>query len=74
MSQAYVAGVEHDFYRCVTCQRLLTQPELTQALTTGNETPCPCGGARFSPTNLTAADWRWPRVWTFAVQRLLGRA
>lgn len=66
-------GVEDDFYRCVTCHRLLTQPELRgrfARLTTADTGLCPCGSVQFRPTNLRLTDWALPRVWAFAGQRL----
>jgi len=66
---------EYDFMRCGKCGRLMTKPEMQKALGNGSTgQPCPCGSQKYLPVNLKWTDWVRPRVWTFAYQRLRGRA
>lgn len=63
-----------DFYICTKCQRICTAVEMQKALGINPSvgSPCPCGGHKFSPTNLPWWGWFLPRVWTFAVDRVRG--
>jgi DNA-directed RNA polymerase subunit RPC12/RpoP len=63
----------YDFYRCQKCNRLITALEERRAIMATSDAEsnvCPCGGRRYSPTNLTAFDWFKPRVLEFAYMRL----
>jgi hypothetical protein len=67
-----MSDVSYDFYRCRQCQRLLTRPEVAARLVDGS--PCACGSLQVQPANLPWWGWFLPRVWTFAIARLRGRA
>lgn len=63
----------YDFYRCQRCQRLITAPQLARALAVqpdGTFRVCPCGGLKFSPTWPIWYEFLYPRVLTFAWQRI----
>lgn len=65
----------YDFYRCNSCQGLLTNPEVKAALgPEGTGHPCGCGGTHLRPCNLPWWGWAFPKVWVFAVARLRGQA
>jgi hypothetical protein len=71
----------YDFYRCGSCHRLITQPEMIRRLeaSTGDDIRvCPCGGLKFFPAGPGAGlrwyHWLLPRVLVFAVQRWRGVA
>lgn len=49
-----------DFYRCKNCFGLITGDDEKEALKTGKV--CPCGSARYSPTNLTDVELKLPKV------------
>lgn len=62
----------YDFYKCHHCGRLCTLLQMIKALgPNGSGKCCPCGGLKYSPINLCRSDWKLPRVWLFAIYRLL---
>jgi hypothetical protein len=64
-----------DFWHCEKCGRLCTKLEMDGALgLTPRASACPCGGLKFSPTNLPWWGWVLPRVWIFALHRARGVA
>lgn len=64
-----------DFYKCLKCGRVCTQPEMMVALGPGGSGKvCPCGGLRYSPINLPWLAWCLPRVLSFAWKRIRGQA
>lgn len=63
---------DYDFYTCKRCGRLITDLEMNTKISGGKV--CPCGGLRYSPTNMRWFHWFLPRVWVFAVQRIRGVA
>jgi hypothetical protein len=62
---------DYDFYRCNRCFRLITAREMRRALDAGGAVQvCPCGGAKFSPTNPRWFEFLYPRVVRFACERV----
>lgn len=64
----------YDFYRCEACHRLMTKLEEFSFFDPTSPTygqVCPCGFRRYSPTNMLWWEWVYPRVWKFALIRVL---
>lgn len=57
---------EVDFFRCLSCQRLITQLEMRAALNL-HEGRMPCGHMRVIMDNMRWTEWRLPRVWLMAL-------
>lgn len=62
--------VGFDFMRCGKCGRLCTKPELERMLDRGTGA-CPCGALKYYPVNFKRHYLKYPRVWWFAILRLL---
>jgi len=60
----------YDFYRCVRCTRVVTQPQMQRGLSATKALRiCPCGGLKFQPTNPRWHEYFLPRVLAFAWTR-----
>lgn len=70
-----ITTIKTDFWRCYSCRRLVTKPEMDRAQRVGGTgSACPCGGTRYQPTNCPRFGLLNPRVFKFFVQRLRGVA
>ena len=64
---ADIVREEYDFYRCEKCRRLCTKLEWDAAMGLhGTGRVCPCGGIKFSPSNVTWRDYVLPQVIRYA--------
>jgi len=57
---------EVDFFRCMSCDRLITQLEMRRALNRF-EGRMPCGHLRVIMDNMRTWEWILPRVWIMAL-------
>lgn len=63
---------DYDFLQCKRCGRICTKPEVDRALgPLGTGQVCKCGSIKYSPINLPWWGVFLPRVWSFAVNRLV---
>ena len=67
-------GDVYDFYRCYMCHRLITMLEERAALKAQKEQICKCGSSRYQPTQFVWYYLFLPRVFKFAILRILGYA
>jgi hypothetical protein len=64
---------EFDFYRCEKCHRICTKLEWDAAMgVQGTGRACPCGGVKFSPTDVTWREYAQPQIIRYARLSLSG--
>lgn len=74
-AQTVISAVNADFWRCHECGRLCTRVEMDMALGVGGTgAACSCGSGRYVPANLPWYGWMFPRVLSFAILRIMGKA